>query len=336
MVTLLGRTLTPDEQSLLAQVQTGLAHPGTASPYLWRELRLSEPGSYFAVIMSLIQVPPSSPEERALCDYLISIPEFLPFLADPAAFPRDTLVTIGRAMLQVDPRFDAKLADVLFTREEPATPVLLHVLGALDEISPGGRLTFTLARLLRDCSPGVASKVALLMARRVSNPNWVEQQLSSGDARLRANIVESLWGVNTPQVRARLIRAIEDGNNRVVGNALYGLHLMKDQRVHRHLKGMLQHERPSFRATAAWLIGKTGEQRYRASLLRALGDQSSAVRAAARRALAHMPQSDEHNTPPVLSPQDAEGPSQKPIPAPVNEGLSPPLPDHPSDCGMDR
>ncbi|MGC4050888.1 MAG: HEAT repeat domain-containing protein [Paludibaculum sp.] len=288
MHTLLGRALTPDEQASFDIVHTGLANPRKASRHLWRELGLSNPAILFAIAMSLIPVQPSSVEERALCEYLIGVPEFLPFLADPESFDRGSLVAIGRAMLRVDARFDAKLANALFTQQDPPTPALLHVLGALDVISPGGRLTLTLARLLRECSPSVASKVALLMARRVSNPNWVERQLSSPDARLRANVVESLWGVDTPQVRARLARAIEDANNRVVGNAIYGLHLLKDHRVPHHLEGMLQHENPSFRATAAWVIGKTGEIRYRECLMRAMGDHIRAVREAARRAFANL------------------------------------------------
>ncbi|WP_321473584.1 HEAT repeat domain-containing protein [uncultured Paludibaculum sp.] len=289
MPTLLGRALTLDEQQVLEPVLNGLTDPRKASRNLWRELNLPAPGLLFAAVLSLIQVPPGSPEQRALCDYLLSLPGFFPHLSNPEVFSRPDLVRIGRALLKVDPRFDARLAASLFSERDPDTSTILHVLAVLDEISPGGRLTLTLTRLLRDCSPAVASKVAMLLARRVSNPNWVERQLSSRDPRLRANVLESLWGVDTPEVRARLTRAIRDGNNRVVGNAVFGLHLLRDNNVGRHLQGMLEHAQPEFRATAAWVIGKTRERGYLDSLKRALQDRNEAVRESARRALANYP-----------------------------------------------
>ncbi|MGJ5820664.1 HEAT repeat domain-containing protein [Paludibaculum fermentans] len=328
MATLLGRTLTSGEQAILEPVRDCLASPRKAPRDLWRDLGLPAPAPLFAVVLSLIQVPPVTLEHRALCDYLISVPEFLPFLSSPDSFSRAAFVLIGRAMLLVDSRFDAKLANVLFTQDPPQTQSLLHVLGALDEISPGGRLTLTLARLLRDCSPAVASKVAMLLARRVSNPTWVDSQLSSGNPRLRANIVESLWGVDTPHVRARLTKAIEDSNNRVAGNALYGLHLLKDHRVAHHLQSMLAHEHPSFRATAAWVVGKTGERRYREPLLRVLGDRNSTVRDAARRAILNLPAEENscpapHTAPPLVTDQLPQPPPQ---PEPAIETPTPSAP----------
>lgn len=49
-------------------------------------------------------------------------------------------------------------------------------------------------------------------------------RLGESDPRVRANAIESLWGVDSPEARTLLSFATNDANNRVVGNALLGLY----------------------------------------------------------------------------------------------------------------
>jgi hypothetical protein len=53
-------------------------------------------------------------------------------------------------------------------------------------------------------------------------------QLESQDPRIRANVVEQPWGVDAPFARKCMREALNDENNRVAGNALLGLHLLRE------------------------------------------------------------------------------------------------------------
>jgi HEAT repeat protein len=162
----------------------------------------------------------------------------------------------------------------------------LHVLAALDEISRGGRLAMALTRLTRSASAHVASKAVLMLGRRVSNPAWIERQMAADDARIRANVIESLWGLASELARKSFRTSLQDVHNRVVGNALIGLHLLGEQDVGERLTEMINHPNPSFRATAAWAMGRRGDPVHADSLRLALDDPDPGVRKRAALSLA--------------------------------------------------
>jgi hypothetical protein len=250
------------------------------------------PDPFYSAVMSLIELPPESSLKRQLCKALLASPEFLAFLANPKNFSRIQLRIICRALMSVEPCLDARLAcAVAGTDEDEADPaVVLHVLSVLDSLSPGGRLVMPLRRLQRDAGPLVASKVALMFGRRVQNPEWAARLMAEGgDERVRANVIESLWGSASFQARKTLLDALHDPYNRVVGNALLGLHMLGDKTVPEHLERMIRDDRANFRSTAAWVMGRTGDQRYGPELEAALTDPDPGVRKSAVRALAALP-----------------------------------------------
>src|SRR5690348_10490138 len=53
------------------------------SDNLWRSLGLPGPDAYFSAILSLLHLPPRSSSELALCRYLLDIPDFYMYLANP-------------------------------------------------------------------------------------------------------------------------------------------------------------------------------------------------------------------------------------------------------------
>jgi hypothetical protein len=292
MQTLLGRPLDGGEQQLQEAIcKNVLRGPQIAfSKTLWQRLGLPGPEPYFAAVLSLIHVPPKSAGEVGLCSYLVSIPDFYVYLANPICFSKPALISICRALMRIEQRFDVKLISALAEQRSMERQTFVRALSVLDEISPGRRLTMTLARVLRDAEPEVASKVALMMGHRVLSPLWVERQLGSGTARTRANVIETLWGVDTKQSRTWMLAALNDINNRVVGNALVGLHLLKDSKTDLRIREMARHPNAAFRATAAWVMSKTGEQSYCPLLTEALADPDDRVRGAAKRALEKMPE----------------------------------------------
>ena len=259
------------------------------SDTLWQSLGLSQPGPYFAAILSFINLPPRTASELRLCQYLCSINQFYVYVAGLTTFSPPALTNLCRTLMRIDTRFDVKLISALAESDAVDSEMFTRVLSVLDQLSPGGRLTMTLARVQRDAAPAVASKVALLMGRRVSNPMWVKSQLASPDARTRANVVETLWGIDSDEARETLVAALADSNNRVVGNAVLGLYLLKDGKTEARVQAMAAHREPSFRMTAAWLAGRIGTAACRRVLALAVNDPDSKVRDTAERAFRALP-----------------------------------------------
>jgi hypothetical protein len=119
------------------------------------------------------------------------------------------------------------------------------------------------------------------MGRRIQNSHWVERHASSEDPRKRASVVEALWGHRSAWSRQTMWKAVRDENNRVVGNALVGLHFLGDSRVGDLVRCMLQDTRVPFRYTAAWVMGKMGDLEFLEPLRAALADPDQQVRQAA-------------------------------------------------------
>ena len=287
MQTLLCRPPTDCEKALQAAlqrrdpqwVQTGFP------PRLWQDL--PSPNLFFAAVLSLIELPPDSRPARALCQALLASPGFLRYLASPASFSRAQLATVCRTLMRVDPGLDARLASALPGNScaQPDVDATLHALPVLDELTPGARLVMALTRLTRSPSAVVASKATLMLGRRVSNPPWAERQMSVDDPRIRANVIQSLWGLDSATARKCLHGSLHDPNNRVVANALVGLHLIGDSDVGARLKAMVTHPDPRFRASAAWAMGRICDRSFTDSLTLALEDSDAQVRASAARAL---------------------------------------------------
>jgi hypothetical protein len=103
---------------------------------------------------------------------------------------------------------------------------------------------------------------------------------------LRANAVEGLWGVETEEARDLMLAALRDGSNRVVGNALYGLYAMGESASLAEALKLAAHPDAVFRATAAWVMGETGDPRFREPVAQMLRDPHPMVRSRALRSVA--------------------------------------------------
>jgi len=315
MPTLLCRPPTHHEQALQDSVRridpqwTRTGFPCS----LWQDL--PSPDALFGAALSLIELPPDSRLARALSKALLTSSEFPSYLSKPVNFTREQLALVCRTLLRVDPQFDARLASALSGDSfETDAAGVLHVLAVLDGLSSGGRLAMALSRLQRNGSSAIASKAALMFGRRVSNPLWVERQMGVKDARTRANVIETLWGVNSAEARKSLRAALHDPHQRVVGNALVGLHLLGDPEVAGRLREMAAHPDSHFRAAAAWAMGRTGDRSHLESLRAALDDSNAGVRASAAHALA------------VFPPEPVPAPEQGQVAAEVVEAADAPSP----------
>ena len=159
------------------------------------------------------------------------------------------------------------------------------MLDMLDQISPGRRLIPILGYLAQHPDPTIAAKAALLVSRRIRNPDWVKRHVNAKDPRIRANVVEGLWGADTSYVRPTYEDCLRDDNNRVVGNALVGMHLMGEHGLERRVISMAGDCRIPFRWTAAWVMGQVGKPENIPLLQKLMHDDAPGVRGAALRGL---------------------------------------------------
>jgi HEAT repeat protein len=171
---------------------------------------------------------------------------------------------------------------------EISPEIVARVLEVLNRISSGPRLILMLNHLKDHTDRAVAEKATVLVARRIFSLPWLQQRLASTDPRIRAGAVQGLWGRDLPSARKLLWQYQKDEDDRVVGNALLGLHLLKEERVPKLVEAMLQDARAPFRLTAVEIMGQVGDPAFMKPLRAALGDNDPGVRLAAKHALAQI------------------------------------------------
>ncbi|MEN6600799.1 MAG: HEAT repeat domain-containing protein [Bryobacteraceae bacterium] len=133
----------------------------------------------------------------------------------------------------------------------------------------------------------IRSKAILMMGLVNRNAKWAEKRLSDPDPRVRANAVESMWNVDSPEARALLSKSAGDRHHRVAANALLGLYRLGDPTGIRQLIDMSRNEAPEMRAASSWAMGECDDPRFLSRLRQLAGDPftrvaDSAAKAAAR------------------------------------------------------
>jgi HEAT repeat protein len=194
---------------------------------------------------------------------------------------RAASIDLARRLAEIEPEIDTKLIHLLPDRDsDPANSISAErVLELLDAIPQSPRIVAPLAQLIRDPNPRVRAKVTLLMGRLVRNARASEERLTEADHRVRANAIESLWGEKAAWVAGVLWRAAKDPHNRVAGNALYALYKSQgSDKVTPHILQMASHAKPAFRATAAWVMGQTGDPLFLPALDKLTRDLYALVR----------------------------------------------------------
>jgi hypothetical protein len=132
-----------------------------------------------------------------------------------------------------------------------------RMLELLPRIASPERLLPLLDRVMPSSNSRIRSKTWKLYAAASADLSWAVAQLDDEDARVAANVVEALWRA-TPkeELRDLFLRAAKQSRNRVAGNGLVGLFNCNDPEAAVIVKQMVCHVDASFRATAAWAIGR--------------------------------------------------------------------------------
>jgi HEAT repeat protein len=291
MPSVLGRELTGEERKVEAALRHALLVPDKRSSQASvRALAAASPEEFIAAALAMLESKSDRGDQHRIYTSLLECPEFLLQLFLSDQFDRSRLLEVCRGLKEIDDLLDVRLARLAPGRYEDAHSLppeaVLRLLDILHVISSGPRLIQVVAHLAHHPDERVASKAAMLIGRRLRNHNWVLGRFESQDPRIRANVVEGLWGVDTPFARKWLWDALKDENCRVVGNALMALHLLREPAAAELVERMLGDARPPFRRTAAWLMGKIAKPEFEDSLRQAVRDEDPGVRQAVKRALA--------------------------------------------------
>jgi len=314
----------PQPRAELQARLEGLLHSFAQQPSAARSevraLLQAQPAEFCALAVQLLPgLPEDSPARQFLCNLLLGFDALPKILSDPAALSPSAATELIRLLSHADPMLDAKLTRWLLrglgTHPDPAAadPVRINrLLEILESVSDGTRTVVNLVQLLRHPSPKVRSKAALMVGRSLKSGAWAEQRLLETDARVRANVVEALWGLEAPGAADVFKLALRDSNNRVVGNALVGLYLLGDPAAATLLQEMAAHRSAAFRATAAWAMGFLEDPQFLPVLGRLLKDREAIVRRNVLRSLARIKRATGQGLPAGSGGEQVESAPQEP------------------------
>jgi len=295
------------ETAFTSAVNQFAANPVVSAKTL-RELLSADPEKFFRNAVPILKrLQQDEPGSTYLLVLLLSRGLIVSHVLRDEVFAPQELTEIARRLAKVDPNFGVKLLQSVLpdpfetaSTEPAAVNVRLRLMDVLQTVSDGSRLLPLMMRLLRDPDARVRSKAALLVGRAKLSTRWVEECLTAEDARVRANAVESIWDMDSEEVRVLLWDLLSAPDNRSVGNSLIGLYRMGDAGAIEQILLMAQDTRDLFRSTAAWVMGSTGDPRFQPTLVNLIRD-SAPVRATAFRALGSLKQAKARmaNSPPL-------------------------------------
>lgn len=247
-----------------------------------------QPEKFYREAIEILKSETESRGTNYLVSLLLSHDLLVRAICDPVLDRLQAAHILSVALL-IDPGLDVKLLRLLAQSVDSDSAIprgaagrLLDIIG---DLAPINRILPSLARLFRHPDPYVRSKAVLMVGRANRSARWAVQRLSDPDTRIRASVVEGLWGAEGDDVREVLRNAAADSNNRVAGNALLGLYHMGDVATITEIQSMATNPSMLFRATAAWVMGETLSPRFLESLAAMLRDSSPMVR---KRAFAAM------------------------------------------------
>jgi HEAT repeat protein len=254
---------------------------------------ITEDQKVFLRASALLRAERDKPGFQPLIQLLAKNTGVIQQLCDPNLLDKEASIDLAQLIAGIEPGLDGKLVRLLPARgadtSDPAkTLAAERVLELLEAISVSNRVVPMLAHLVHHPNGRLRAKVSLLISRWTRNVRAAEDRLDEKDARVRANAVEALWGDKTNRATAVLWRALNDVNNRVVGNALFGLYKLGEQSVIPQIVSMATHETPIFRATAAWTMGQTCDPQFLPLLEKMTRDLYASVRKSAARGIAQI------------------------------------------------
>ncbi len=284
-------TISARDREILSSLESAIRNferdAARAEELIRRLLEESGPAFYDAAVHVLRTLDDSRGAQFFLST-LADANLLVPMLAE-ADLSNQQALKVARTAMNCCQMLDVALARYLAgqvsTGSESLPPELQRLMEILCQISNVSRILPSLQVMARQQNAHIQSKAVLMVGRFNRSVKWLQSRLADSDPRVRANAVEALWGIDTPEARELLEKATLDGNNRVVGNAMVGLYRLGDSSAIAKLFQMSEHPGKLFRATAAWAMGETADPRFARVLARLLTEPNAGVRSRAFAAL---------------------------------------------------
>jgi hypothetical protein len=273
---------TTDTAASLTALMRNFDRDGVTSRRLIDELLQAAPEVFREAAVQVLKNADDSRAVQCLIGVLVAHGMLLSVLCHPA-LSREQVMVVARIAQRVDSTAESAiakgLADSVISNDPGVRPKDAgRLLEVLSEISDGNRILPSLLRLLRHPDPHLRSKAVKMIGSGTRSAKWVQGRLAETDPRVRANAIESLWGLDSPEARELLQASVRDGDNRVAGNALVALHRIGDSGVIPDYFRMAAHDSQRFRVTAAWAMGEAADPRFSETLARLLRDTHPPVR----------------------------------------------------------
>lgn len=240
--------------------------------------------TFFEEALAILRSQEYNGGHHYLLTLLVMSDLFTDTLLNPAGLSTSEALRLARHIADnVDPSLDVKLVRLLLpTNGAPAQIAdgeragrVLEIVGG---ISDGARVMTLLTQLLNHADIRLRSKAALLVGRINHTLKWVEQRMADSNPRVRANAIEALWGLESPEARQAFAAALKDTDNRVAGNAALGLYRAGDQASIEALVGLIESPDSKVRATGAWAMGATRDPRFLSNLTSRMVETDSNTR----------------------------------------------------------
>ncbi len=265
------------------------SNPLSAS--LIRRMASQAPDLFLVSALKYLETQEESAAHKLLASMMLRHASAYEEIADPGRGSLERSITLYTRLWKIDPSFDVKLARKLPDRtglnhcEAFDAPRSYRVLDVLDETSTGRRLVPVLGHLIDHPNPRIAAKATLFIGKRIQSADWAARLLTRSDPGIRANAVESIWGLQSPAAQTLLEDCVKDSSSDVAGNALVGLHKLGKPGIAEQIREMVNGASHGVRSTAALAMGKIGDAVFTDSLTELMRDEHPEVRSTALRSL---------------------------------------------------
>ncbi len=231
---------------------------------------------------------PSDQPGKQMIVWLCRGEDYLNHLLDPTLLSEDSARRVLAIFRNTDPQFLVKFSKITGASGADAHRVR-RALAVVDGLGDFNVLLPWFRALTHNPDERIRSKATKVLCSLRPNKAMIERQLQSDDERVRANAVEAMWGTTTLEAEHIFNSVLADSNHRVVGNALVGLHLLKDQSAFEKITEFTKHPSPTFRRAMTWVLAYIQDNRAIPVLESMRNDASPVVREKATQARAKYP-----------------------------------------------
>ena len=255
----------------VSQAIQSFSQEETAAKKILNDLASADPAAFFAAGIRVTAASPPSDGLRYLVVTMAKDKRLSAGLLDTSVCSLEEAVAVTRAAAQAGAQLQANFELALNKAlQGQASPQKVERISRILDIlaatcDPSCWNSFQV-ELMAYPDKIVRSKAALLIGRSTRNVAWIARRLLDRDLRVQASAVEALWGLDAGETKPHYLAALKSGNNRVAANAALGLYLSGDAGATRVLLDLLNRDDPSFRLSALWAIGETGDERFLAVL----------------------------------------------------------------------